>query len=78
MAKTSSCKIKIAKKKGVHFTVVKYRRRIILLSGIAICALLVYTMSNMIFTVEIYGNNNLKTEYIQQLLNKNGIKPFVF
>ena len=78
VAKTSSCKIKIAKKKGAHFTVVKYRRRIILLSGIAICALLVYTMSNIIFTIEIYGNKNLKTEYIQQLLNKNGIKPFVF
>lgn len=78
VAKTSSCKIKIAKKIGAHFTFVKYRKRIILLSGIAICALLVYTMSNMIFTVEIYGNSTLKTEYIEQLLNKNGIRPFVF
>lgn len=78
VAKISSCKIRIAKKKGAHFTVNKYRKRIILVVGIALSALLVYTMSNMIFTVEISGNNEIKTEYISQLLKKNGIKPFAF
>lgn len=77
-AKISSCKIKISKREGIHFAAWKYKKRIILLLGIAISSLLVYTMSNMIFTVEIKGNKNIKTEYINELLKDNGLKPYVF
>lgn len=77
-SKVSGCKIHITKKTGAGFTAFLYRKRIILFSGIALCFVMVYTMSNMIFSVEIKGNYNLSNEYIMSLLNANGIRPFMF
>lgn len=77
-SKVSGCKIHISKKTGAGFTAFLYRKRIILFSGIALCFVLVYTMSNMIFSIEIKGNYQLSTEYIMNLLSANGIRPFMF
>ena len=77
-SKISCCKIHISKKIGAGFITFLYRKRIILISGIALCFVLVYTMSNMIFSVEIKGNYQLSTDYILNILNDNGIKPFMF
>ncbi len=78
IAKTSSCKVKIAKRNGLHFTIQKYRRRLFLILGIALCILMIYTMSNMVFFVEITGNKTISTDYINELLRSNGIRPFAF
>ena len=74
VAKKTGCRVRIIEKKGIPFTVNKYRRRKTFLFGALIFIVLLYGLTSFIWTIEITGNKSLGTEIILEKLEAAGIK----
>ena len=73
ICKKTKCKIKIEKKKGLPFTIRKYRKRKIFI-GLLLCVLfLVIMLSNFIWNIEVEGNINISKEEILSLAENEGL-----
>ncbi len=71
--KKSRCKIKIVKKKGIYFDMFRYRKRKLAVYLVLAILLISFVISNFIWNVNIVGNEKIKTEEIQKLLDEVGI-----
>ena len=71
--KKSRCKIKIVKKKGIYFDMFRYRKRKLAVYLVLAILLISFVISNFIWNVNIVGNEKIKTEEIQNLLDEVGI-----
>ena len=74
IAKTTKCRVKIEKKKGLPYLLHKYKKRKIFFGALITFLLFIYGISNFVWNIEITGNDTIKTEEIMQVLNENGLK----
>ncbi len=78
MAEKNGIPVSIAEKRGSIFTIRKYRARYGISIGIILAFLMVAYLSNIVMSVEIYGNEMLTDKQIASLLNDCGIKIGAF
>lgn len=78
IASENGAQISICRKKGGIFTAKKYRRRFGILAGIILAAALTAYLSNMVLSIEIYGNETLTDKQIEAALNECGIRIGAF
>ena len=74
IVKKSRCTVQIYSRKGVPFFVYKHRKRKVFAFGIIISALLIYSMTLFIWTVDIQGNEKMTAEQITVALRDAGLK----
>ena len=63
---------------GAPFFLARFRRRYVLLAGLALCALLLAVNSLFIWDLEVTGNENVPTERILRVLAENGVRRGTF
>lgn len=73
-----SAQISISDKKGGIFTVNKYRRRIGILFGIMLAFAMTVYLSNIVMSIEIYGNETIPDKQIKSILEDHGIRTGAF
>ncbi len=72
IAKKTKCRVKIKKKKGLPFTLRKYKKRKIFVIFFAFIIITIITLSNFIWNIEITGNERIsKEEILNELANNN-------
>lgn len=74
IAKITKCRVKIQRKRGLPFLLIKYKKRKIFVISLAIILLLIFGTSNFVWNIEIIGNDTIETSEIMQDLNENGLK----
>lgn len=74
IAKMTKCKIKIEKKSGVPFFIIKYRKRKIFAVAILVIAIFIFVMTKFIWNIEVVGNEKISSEEIVSLVNEYGIQ----
>ncbi len=75
MAKRTKTKVKIVRRKGFAFFLIKIKRRSALLLGIILFIGIIYYLSTFIWNVDIIVDHNLTPYEIRQQLKSYGIKP---
>lgn len=73
LVKKLDCEITVEKKEGVPFFVRRFRRRYVLLAGLALAAGLVLVGSFFVWDFEIEGNEKVSDERILRALEKEGV-----
>ena len=68
-----SAQVSISDKKGSIFTVNKYRKRVGILLGIILAFAMAVYLSNIVMSIEIYGNETIPDKQIKSILEDNGI-----
>ncbi len=63
---------------GAPFFLARFRRRYVLLAGLALCALLLAVNSLFIWDLEVTGNESVPTERILRVLAENGVRRGTF
>ncbi len=77
VARKSGCRVRLLKKTGLPFVFNRYRRRKAFFAGAVLFILLINFLASFIWSVEITGNNELGTEFIEDALERNGIRTGV-
>lgn len=75
IAKKTKTKIKIIKRRGFAFFLIKIKRRIALVLGIILFMGMLYYLSTFVWNIEISVDHNLSPYEIRQQLSSFGIKP---
>jgi similar to stage IV sporulation protein len=75
MAKRTKTKVKIVRRKGFAFFLIKIKRRSALVVGIILFIGIIYYLSTFIWNVDIIVDHNLTPYEIRQQLKSHGIKP---
>lgn len=75
IAKKTKTKIKIIKRRGFAFFLIKIKRRIALVLGIILFMGMLYYLSTFIWNIDISVDHNLSPYEIRQQLSSFGIKP---
>ncbi len=78
IASKNAAAISIAGRRGSIFTIRKYRSRIGIAVGIILAVLMTAYLSNIVMSVEIYGNETLTDKQIASMLSDCGIKIGAF
>ncbi|MTK11758.1 MAG: sporulation protein YqfD, partial [Clostridiaceae bacterium] len=73
--KKTKTKIKIIKRRGFAFFLIKIKRRIALVLGIILFMVILYYLSTFVWNIEISVDHNLSPYEIRQQLSSFGIKP---
>jgi similar to stage IV sporulation protein len=77
VARKTKCRVRIVKKRGLPFLSNRYRKRKAFFAGAFLFILLMYIMTSFIWSVEITGNKELESGYVEKALAENGIRPGV-
>lgn len=72
-SKKSGVRLKITEKRGSPFFVRKYKNRVGVLFGIVVFALVVFVMSNFVWTIEITGLQTISEAQLIRVLSDNGL-----
>ena len=75
LARRAGVKIRIRKKIGLPFRLIKYRRRPGLPVGVILFVFTLYSMSFFLWNVEVSGQENLSEQSIRTVLSELGVKP---
>lgn len=73
IAEAEGVQLSIAKKRGGVFTVRKYRLRAGLAVGFFLAFIMVAYLSNVVMSIEVFGNETLTDKQVESLLNDCGI-----
>jgi len=73
-ARKTSCRTKIIKKNGLPFLLYRYRRRKLLIGGIAFFLLGIFMLSSFIWRIEIEGNEVLSHDTVMVFLEEQGLR----
>jgi len=73
-ARKSGCRVRLLKKTGMPFVFNRYRRRKAFFAGAVLFILLINLLASFIWSIEIVGNNELETSFIEGMLESNGIR----
>lgn len=65
-------------KKGIAFTVQRYKKRLGLAAGLLTALMLVFYLSNTVLRIEVYGNESISDERVKSILADYGIKIGAF
>lgn len=74
IAKDTKCKMKIKQKKGLPFIFNKYKKRKIFFIFLLLLTILIISLSNFIWNIDVTGNVNITKEEIVETLAKEGLK----
>lgn len=72
VCKKTSCKMKICKKSGMPFMMYRYKKRKVFVCLLVFFFLLMFSLSNFVWNVEVTGNSTIPTEEILEIVNRNG------
>lgn len=73
ICKKTKCKLKIQNKKGIPFTLRKYKKRKIFLGLLFLIVSIVIILSNFIWNIDVEGNINIPREELLALAEENGL-----
>lgn len=73
ICRKTKCKMKIEGKKGVPFILHKYKKRKIFVSLLIFIILIIITLSNFIWNIEVTGNDTISEEEILQVAKESGL-----
>lgn len=73
-ARKSGMRVRVSEKKGLIFFLKKHKKRIGLLIGIVICAIMLVFLSQFVWSVSVVGNTTLDEDYILEVFEEYGIK----
>ena len=73
ICKKTQCKMKIQNKKGLPFILNQYKKRKIFVGLLILMFLIIISLSNFIWNIEITGNTKIKAEEILQVASDNGL-----
>lgn len=73
IAGKSKVRLKIKSKHGLPFVIRKYKSRVGVLIGVAVFALMVFVMSNFVWTIEIVGLQTISEAQLLSALEDNGL-----
>ncbi len=73
LARKTKCKVKIKEKKGIYFTLYKYRKRKLVFILISFLLFFSISFSTFIWDVNIVGNTYVSTEQILTSLRESGV-----
>ena len=74
IARKTKCKINIKEKKGLPFVFNRHRKRKIFLILLIVFFIIIFTLSNFIWNIEVKGTSNISKEEILETLKENGLK----
>ena len=74
IAKKTKCKINIKEKKGLPFVLNRHRKRKIFLILLIVFFIILFTLSNFIWNIEVTGTSNISKKEILETLKENGLK----
>lgn len=78
IAEECGAQISVSGKRGSVFTLRKYRFRVGIPVGLALAAAMVFYLSNIVLSVEVFGNESLTDNQVSALLADSGIKIGAF
>lgn len=78
IAKENAVPISISEKRGSIFRIKKYRLRFGIAIGVFLSLLMIFYLSNIVMSIEIYGNETLTDKQIGSILSDAGIKIGAF
>ena len=73
VCRQTKCKVKIENKKGLPFTIKKYRKRKVFLILLLLIILTIIILSKFIWNIEVIGNVNIPKEEIIELVSNEGL-----
>ncbi len=73
VCRKTKCKVKIENKKGLPFTIKKYRKRKVFLILLLLIILTIIILSKFIWNIEVIGNVNIPKEEIIELVSNEGL-----
>lgn len=73
LLKKTNCRFRILSRHGLPFSAHKYRRRIVFFTGAAVSFLIIFTLSQFIWLIEINGNFVLSDTEILRFCGQRGI-----
>lgn len=77
-ARKAGCKVRLLKKTGLPFVFNRYRRRKAFFAGAVLFIVLINLLASFVWSIEITGNKELQTEFIEDALSRHGIKAGAF
>lgn len=73
ICKKTKCKMKIEGKKGLPFTIKKYKKRKVFILFLILIIVGIITLSRFIWNIEVTGNETINTEEILALVEEEGL-----
>lgn len=77
LVRTSACKVKIMRKKGLPFVLMRAKRRKVLVFGTFFFCLALYFLSSFVWFIEVTGNEQVPQEIILGKAEEHGLKKGV-
>ncbi len=77
-AEGCGAELSVERTAGAPFFLARFRRRYVLLAGLALCALLLAVNSLFIWDLEVTGNESVPAERILRVLAENGVRRGTF
>lgn len=74
LSKQAKCKVNIKQKKGVPFIFNRYRKRKIFFFSLILIIVVIFSLSNFIWNIEVIGNEKINREEIIQTLKNEGLE----
>ncbi|MDK2802250.1 MAG: sporulation protein YqfD [Oscillospiraceae bacterium] len=78
LAKKIGLKTKVIERIGIYFFINRYKKRIGILIGLIMFISILLFMQNFVWTINIYGNKNISSEYIYEKIEEYGLKKGSF
>jgi similar to stage IV sporulation protein len=73
IAKTTKCRVKLQKKKGLPFLLHKYKKRKIFVCFLIIILLIIIALSNFVWNIDIISESDIDKEELLTNLNEYGL-----
>ena len=73
-ARKTKCRTKIIQKNGLPFLLHRYRKRKLLMGGVAFFILGLFILSSFVWRIEIEGNENLAHDTVKVFLEEQGLR----
>jgi similar to stage IV sporulation protein len=73
LSRKTGVKTKAGKRHGLPFLLRKYRKRLGVTIGIIVFILFIVIMQNFIWTIEVQGNKDIKTETVLEIMDELGV-----
>lgn len=78
IAKTTKCRVKIEKKKGLPFILHRYKKRKIFVISLITILLMIFGISNFVWNIEVIGNETINASEIISSVNESGLRIGMF
>ena len=78
ICRKTKCKVKIQNKKGLPFTIKKYKKRKVFLLFLMLIILTIIVLSNFIWNIEIEGDESIPKEEIMAIVKNEGLEIGAF